>query len=1066
MSQHSGRRSPIEISARPLSRGARRRAYSRRLQGLMLFSFCASLFTTGAPAVADPRPLIPPLPCCNNYGVNPMGAAACIGTPYIPVCEVENMGAPAGAPWNLTIQEAVNVALSNSEAVRNLGLVEAGSRNDIVRSVITRYDPMQARSEAQAQWGIFDPLLTTYMNWDKQDIPPGTSFNGIGNRPPQLDQAEFDASIEQLLPIGTRVRYDYVTDYLFNPQHPPGLLINPQYFSYDQFTVTQPLLRGFGVDVTMAPIKIAAAQAEQTDWQFKQEILALIRSIETTYWALYAQHQNLKAIDAVLPHFREVVRLQEQQAGTVVGIESQLGRARSDMYLYEQRRLETLSKIAENQLVLRNLMGVPPSDCRDVVPLAIPATTKPFETLQQAVDEAVSQRPDVLRQRLQVYVAQQERLLADNATRPQLDFQGFYRMNGLDNTLDGSWNSKASNNFDSWHMGVFFQVPLGRRQSINGLRAAEYALSRERAMLNQTAHQASYEVADAYRRLHWVYQQLEVVASRQQALQQWAVGARAQFENPPQGMTPIFALDRYLQNLRDATDSTISKNSLLADYNSAIARLQEVKGVLLENRRVTVAGDVSDKLPKDLPRPDLALPESVQPVPQTPLQPAPQVIPPPSSELPQPAPQPQPGQPAPIGQPANQGARVAPQIEQPQAIMSAPADQPRPLPQISLPESVSVTPAPIVPAPPQVSAVQQAPMAQPKWADIPEVQRPATEVARQLPPATMQSPSIMSPRIQLPESIKHAPPTNQSAPSQTLMPDTALDAPIVELPMIESQPFGQAPSSVEPTPWKPMGPSPMLVLPESVAPAPAATKVADRTESAPAPASRDMAVTVPAPMMQPTPEAVLRMPPSLSSSRGHTIIKHSPEAPAAEQPAPERGQPVEIARRESQPMSHPSPSTTLQLPGSVRPQTPSAPTSMSPTAPADGSLAPVDDGDYAAGPVLQPAASGNMTPASSLRQSAPNLALQAPLNLPDSIQPSSRQPLFQPPQYQTPRYAPPAMNSEGAARAQASGPKGFTQPRVAQSRTIPMKSVQVRQPASDQLGPELRMPNSVETIIR
>jgi hypothetical protein len=675
-----------------------------------------------------------------------------------------------------------------------------------------------------------------------------------------------------------------------------------------------------------------------------------------------------------------------------------------------------------------------------------------------------------------VYVAQQERLLADNATRPQLDFQGFYRMNGLDNTLDGSWSSKASNNFDSWHMGVFFQVPLGRRQSINGLRAAEYALSRERAMLNQTAHQASYEVADAYRRLHWVYQQLEVVASRQQALQQWAVGARAQFENPPQGMTPIFALDRYLQNLRDATDSTISRNSLLADYNSAIARLQEVKGVLLENRQVTVAGDVSDKLPKDLPRPDLALPESVQPVPQTPIQPAPQVIPPPSSELPQPAPQPQPGQPpqqpAPVGQPAAQGARVAPQIEQPQAIMSAPADQPQPLPQISLPESVSVAPAPTVPtpiqAPPEASAVPQAPMAQPKWADIPEVQRPSTEVARQLPPATMQSPAIMSPRIQLPESIKQLPPANHSAPSQPLMPDTALDAPIVELPMIESQPFGEAPPSVEPTPWKPTGPTPMLVLPESVAPAPAATKVAERTESTPSAASRDMAATVPAPMVQPTPEAVLRMPPSLSSSRGHTIIKQSPEALAAEQQAPELAQPVEIARREPQPMSHPPQSTTLRLPGSVRPQTPPAPTSMSPTAPADGSLAPtpVDDGDYAGGPVPQSAAPGNTNPANSLRQSAPNLALQAPLNLPDSIQPSARQPLFQPPNYQTPQYAPAAMNPGGSARAQASGPTGFAEPRVAQSRTIPMKRVQAGQPASDQLGPELRMPNSVETIVR
>jgi outer membrane protein TolC len=1050
---------------------------------LMLFSFCASLLTPVAPVAADPHPLVPPLPVCKCYGVNPSASAACIGIPYIPVCETQNMGAPAGEPWHLTIQEAVSIAMSNSEAVRNLGLVEAASRNDIVRSIITRYDPLEARSEAQAQWGIFDPLFTTSMTWDKQDIPPGTSFNGIGNRPPQLDQAEFNTSLEQLLPIGTRVRYDLVTDYLLNPAHPPGLLINPQYFTYDQYSITQPLWRGLGTDITMAPIKISAAQAEQTDWQFKQEVLALVRSIETTYWALYAQQQNLKAIDQVLPHFREVVRMQEQQAATAVGVESQLGRARSDMYLYEQRRLETQSKIAENQLVLRNLMGVPPSDCRDIMPLAIPTTTKPFETLQQSVDTAISQRPDVLRQRLQVYVAQQERLLAENLTKPQLDFQGYWRTNGLGNTLPNSFDSKATNDFGSWHMGVFFQVPLGRRQSINGLRAAEYKISRERAMLEQTAHQASYEVTDAYRRLHWVYQQLEVVQNRQSALEQWATGARAQYENPPQGMTPVYALDRFLQNLRDATDAAMSKNALLADYNSALARLQEVKGILLENVNVAIAGDTTKNMPPDLPKPQLSMPESVQPAPQ--VQPAPAPLSPP---VPQPQQMTPDGDfPKPEAQPqAPQSSNAPPTIEQPQALAApAPTEEPQPLPpaDIQMPESVKIKPPVMVqPAPKTVETpkpitppdqsrqietpmplTQQVEPAKPQQVEQPKWQTPPpVTMSRQLPQASLQPLPLSTPPLELPQSIKQVPPMFKAVPGRTIVP-TPLEAPLVRLPAATPQPLPSA------TP-KSRTPSPSLVMPESVRPTPAGEQLnpapmhspsvtaspiqQPRAETAQPLRQETMRIT-PEPLTPPAYEPSLanglQMPSSLSSERGHTIVTRKPDADLAQEPAATLTQPVEVARREPAATAPAVPTTTLQMPGSVQPQSPA--TSRQETTPKQAERTLTDQFGWTGGPTLTNPSSAAIQYPNSVIQPTPLAATSPALGLPAGVQSLPKGAAATKP-------AAPMTKAAPSAHLQLPTSVGG-EPRVARATSAP-----VNEPVALPAGPELRMPNSVETIRR
>jgi outer membrane protein TolC len=521
---------------------------------------------------------------------------------------------PSTAPqWPLTVHEAISVALSNSEAVRNLGLVDAASDIDKIRARITRYDPLAASALADAQWGIFDPLWTTTALWDRIDIPPGTSFSGIGNRPPELDTSDFLTSIEQLLPGGTRFRADYATDYLFNPELPPGLDPNPQYFSYTQFGVRQPLLRGLGVNVTMAPIRIAAAEAERTDWRFKEEMLSLVRSVETSYWDLYREQENLRTIEEALPFFREVVRIREQQSSGAAGTESEVARARSEMLLFEQRRLQTLSLIAEQQLVVRDLLGLPPNDNRYLKLVALPVTSRPVESVQDATSTAINRRPSVLRQRLSVYVAQQGQVIARDALKPLLDFNAFWRINGLGDDLGSSLDGVGENDFHDWQLGVTFQVPLGRRKARSDLRAAQFLIQKERALLWERAHQTSFEIADAYRRIDWLSQQYQIANNRAVALEQWQEGAKAQFENPPPGMSSVFALELYLQNLRDQVDASISSHAILADFNSALARLEEVKGTLLDTRLVEIAGDASENLPASLPMPESPMPESISP---------------------------------------------------------------------------------------------------------------------------------------------------------------------------------------------------------------------------------------------------------------------------------------------------------------------------------------------------------------------------------------------------------------------------------------------------------------------
>jgi outer membrane protein TolC len=275
------------------------------------------------------------------------------------------------------------------------------------------------------------------------------------------------------------------------------------------------------------------------------------------------------------------------------------------MLMYEERRLATLSRIAEQQLVLRDLMGVPPNDGQYMELVAMPSPNKPVESVQESIQIAINRRPDVLRQRLAVYVAQQNRLLARDQLKPIVNLNAFWRINGLGDDLGSSLGQVGDSDYNDWNLGFSVKVPLGRRKARAELRESEYLIQRERTLLDQVAHQTAFEVADAYRRIEWLHRQHEVTQARIAALQDWQTGAKAQMDTPPPGMSKEFALELYLSNLRDAVDAVTNSNAILADYSSAMARLEEVKGTLLDSTFLEISGDSTNQLPTDLPSPEL-----------------------------------------------------------------------------------------------------------------------------------------------------------------------------------------------------------------------------------------------------------------------------------------------------------------------------------------------------------------------------------------------------------------------------------------------------------------------------
>lgn len=481
----------------------------------------------------------------------------------------------------LSLEDAIRHALLNSTVVRasfGVGVRSTGS---------TRFDQAIAEGDVQAAEAVFDPQFLLNMFWTRTDEPTGVTFGPGIPVPNERDQATFSTSLTKRLVTGGTVNVQAFTSYLFFPRGTFFGGLNPQYRTSVEFSMTQPLLRGAGVEFNRAPIIIARLRSDQSYWQWKQNVMALVRSVETAYWNLYAAHVSLRALERVIPLAAEVVRVEEARLETGQAIPADVAQAESTLAQLRQLRERALANVLQREAELRNLLGLPPNDDRRIVPAERPPQAPVELDWQAAIAAAVEHRPDIARQRLAVRVAELQMTIARNALQPQLDLRALWRINGLGSQLDDAIDVLTDNDFTDWELSLNFGFPIGYREATARWQQARLGFNRQVALLNESVHQAVHEIADLIREAETLYAEYLAARDRQEAAARWVDGARARFENPVaqvpgQQSAYLIALQVYLQALQSWANATTEVANLLARYHSTLARIEEAKGTLLE----------------------------------------------------------------------------------------------------------------------------------------------------------------------------------------------------------------------------------------------------------------------------------------------------------------------------------------------------------------------------------------------------------------------------------------------------------------------------------------------------
>src|SRR5207249_7374944 len=137
--------------------------------------------------------------------------------------------------------------------------------------------------------GPFDPLVTSGFADNRGKTPAITQTQGAAIPDALAQTTSFGYA--QTFQIGTNFQTSFDASKLSTNNSLS--LVNPSISTDLQFTVTQPLLRNFGLFPNRAPILIAQRNLKQARANFTAEVNTIILQVVQDYWSVVLARENL-----------------------------------------------------------------------------------------------------------------------------------------------------------------------------------------------------------------------------------------------------------------------------------------------------------------------------------------------------------------------------------------------------------------------------------------------------------------------------------------------------------------------------------------------------------------------------------------------------------------------------------------------------------------------------------------------------------------------------------------------------------------------------------------------------
>jgi outer membrane protein TolC len=526
--------------------------------------------------------------------------------------------------WELSLTEAIHVAMANSTIIRSEGALSPTSpRLSNPDTIPTIYDPaiqetgvLFGRRGVEAALSDFDTQFTTSMLWAKNEtVQNNPFFGGTPGSTLTQDSGQFRAGVSKQFATGGTFNIGHNWDY--SGVNSTATLFPSSYVGTLGASYRHPLLAGSGVEFTRiaGPIRrnfgaitgvsqgvtIARINQDLSLADFEMSVRNLLFDVEKMYWDLYLAYRlydaAITARNSALRSWREAKHLRTAGGGRKGFKNADEAQARDQYFLTRTEVEKTLSTIYTEELELRRLLGLPVNDGRVIRPAEEPTSALFVPDWRTSVAEALTRRTELRKQKWNIKSLSLQLRAARGLVRPKLDFVSNYRVNAFGDRLFGSndkdgltlqghrsaYESLSQGNQTGWNMGFEFSMPLGFRSAEAQVRNYELRLAKARDVLASMELDISHEIASVMQFLALRYKTAKSSHNRRVA----ALERVKLFTRELEAGT--VTLDEVLRAQASVAQAERDYYTSLVEYNKEIALYQFRKGTMLDHYNVHLA---------------------------------------------------------------------------------------------------------------------------------------------------------------------------------------------------------------------------------------------------------------------------------------------------------------------------------------------------------------------------------------------------------------------------------------------------------------------------------------------
>ena len=475
---------------------------------------------------------------------------------------------PAGEPTlaikdnavQLSLEEAVRIALQ-----QNLGIA------------IERYTRVQNRLRITQNLGIYDLLSQADVSAQSSEAAGVSQIEGT-----QSSQQAFDFSFRQRVPSGGDVTLGWTNSRA--ESNSPLVRSDLLFRSGFSFAYAQPLLRDFGRLATERGILIAQTNSRISRQEFERRVIDTLQQVVNAYWNLVGAREQLVVAQESLGLARELHQRNQIQVevGTLAPLE--MVQSEAAIATREEDIIRSTSNIGDAEDQLRRLLNLAsgPLWQTPIVPTTPPETERVAINVDEAIQTAFAERPELRTQELQLAQARLDAEFFRNQLKPALDLTVRYGFSGAAPGFGTTFNQLSGFEFPNWLAQLVFSYPIQNRAARAQSAIANLDVERIQTTLDEQRTVIATEVRRAARAVETAAKQIDAARISRQYQEKNLEAEKKRYEN---GMSTSFQITRIQEDVTAARSNEVAAT---INYRTALAEYYRATGRLLERHDVAV----------------------------------------------------------------------------------------------------------------------------------------------------------------------------------------------------------------------------------------------------------------------------------------------------------------------------------------------------------------------------------------------------------------------------------------------------------------------------------------------